>query len=352
MSNFECYLQDIAYDISCPNDPYEYKDFLAVKDYVLQMMCNENSYFAQICQDDILFGDAAHEIRLHNNDEYDVLMELRFPEYWDIGQVALKAHPGYVCLDFSQACCDNMVGYRLANNQRTFLSRTCLKSWLHCVFLDALNNNGDVLDVGHEEYTLRYQWRGITYTIYAESPSRCFSIDFVPAVKIERTRPNNDFNSSDWYAIPKQKGATGSLSSFTFMLANAQGELQHVRRCGQSMRDALRLMQALRDSKELPKLRCYHMVTVAIWMARRIGHSNVQRMCVSDVFLTLLGDLCDAFNDRHLGYVWDSQMNLLDNFTPADISQYGHVLCCAFNTLNSYPHQSLLSYGRCVAHFQ
>jgi len=56
MSNFEYYLQDIASNITCPNDPVNYSDFVDVKDYVLDIMRMEDSYFRYICQNDILFG--------------------------------------------------------------------------------------------------------------------------------------------------------------------------------------------------------------------------------------------------------------------------------------------------------
>ncbi|KAL7735638.1 hypothetical protein ACLKA6_002526 [Drosophila palustris] len=345
MSNFEYYLQEIASDVSCPNDPINNSDFVAVKDYVLEIMRLEDSYFDDICQNDILFGSAAHNIRIFNDDEFDVLMELQFPAHTHIKQVECKDRPGFMYLDFSKACSDNMVAYIVANNNQDYLNQSCLKSWLDNVFKDALSNYGKVINTGYETYTLRYLWRGITYTIYAKSPSRSFSIDFVPAVKIVRP------NSNTWHAIPKQKAGSGNTANFTFMLSDSQAELQHVKRCGRTMRDALRLLQALRNSKDLPKLRCYHMVSVAIWMARQMGHSNVAVLSVSDVFLMLLSDLCDAFIDGHLSYVWDSRMNLLSHLTPAEMSRYTSDLCSAYNTLKSYPHQPNLSFGRCQWHF-
>ncbi|XP_034480009.1 uncharacterized protein LOC117785860 [Drosophila innubila] len=348
MSNFEYYLQDIASDICCPNDPVDNSDFVDVKDYVLDIMRMEDSYFRYICQNDILFGSAAHNVRLYNDDEFDVLMELRFPAHNRIKQVDLKDRPGFMYLDFSNACFDTMVTNTLTSKVQKLMSQSSLKSWLDSTFRAALKNYGNIFDTGYERYTLRYIWRGITYTIYAKSPSRSFSIDFVPAVKIVR----NSHNANTWHAIPKQRAGPGNTPNFTFMLSNSQGELQHVSRCGQTMRDALRLLQALRNSKDLPKLRCYHMVTVAIWMARRIGHSTISNMFVSDAFLMLLSDLCDAFIDGHLSHVWDSRMNLLGDLKPAEMSRYTDVLCSAYNTLKSYPHQSSLSFERCQGHFQ
>lgn len=396
MSNFEYYLQDIASDISSPNDSIDYSDFVTIKDYVLDMMRRESPYFNKICQNDMLFGklpffwpsvpwhltvllfvlagSVAQNIRLHNDNEYDVLMELHFPKYHLIAQCPDNQRPGFVFLDFEDACCDNMIALQLANNQQSLLDRTCLQGWLYGIFKKALNNNGNVVNTGYDEFTLKLWWRDITYTIIAESPSRRFTIDFVPAVKIVRHQSN--FNTKKWHAIPKQKKRPGNMNNFTFMLSNTVGELQHVERCGEAMRDALRLMQALRDNRGLHKLRGVHMVTVAIWMARRIGHSNVMNMSVSAIFLTvsllfvvlsifidictcvswvllqLLNDLCDAFNDRHLSFVWDVNLNLFENFLAADITRYGNELCHAYNTLNSYQHQPNLRYGRCLAHFQ
>lgn len=237
-----------------------------------------------------LAGSVAHNIRLHNDGEYDVLMELRFPQHHRIAQVADAQRPGFVFLDFSDACIDNMIANRLANNQQTFLDRGCLQGWLYGLFKSALNNSGNVVDTGYDVFTLKLWWRNITYTIIAESPSRRFIIDFVPAVKIMRYHSN--FNSKFWYAIPRQKARPGNTGNFTFMLSHPEGEVQHVQRCGDSMRDALRLLQALRTSKELHKLRCYHMVTAAIWMARSVGHSNVKNMSVQSIFLSVCSISC------------------------------------------------------------
>lgn len=306
MSNFEYYLQDIASDISSPNDSIDYSDFVTIKDYVLDMMRRESPYFAKIFQNDMMFGrfpplthhsmapysvvlllagSVAQNIRLHNDNEYDVLIELRFPNHHLIAQWPDNQRPGFVFLDFEDACCDNMIASQLANNQQSLLDRTRLQGWLYGIFKKALNNNGNVVNTGYDEFTLQLWWRDITYTIIAESPSRRFTIDFVPAVQIVRHQSN--FNTKKWHAIPKQKKRHGNMNSFTFMLSNTVGELQHVERCGEAMRDALRLMQALRDNRGLRKLRGVHMVTVAIWMARRIGHSNVMNMSVSAIFLTV-----------------------------------------------------------------
>lgn len=57
MSNFECYLQEIAEDIRNPNDPSNIKDLNAVKNYVLKILRLQDSYFNSICKNDILFGE-------------------------------------------------------------------------------------------------------------------------------------------------------------------------------------------------------------------------------------------------------------------------------------------------------
>lgn len=201
-------------------------------------------YIGRLSKTNLFTGSVAHDVRLYNDDEFDVLMELRFPAYNRIRQVDSKDFPGFMYLDFSNACLDNMVDNTLTNDSK-FMRQSCLKSWLDHTFKSALQNYGNVVDTDYDRYTLKYIWRGITYTIYAKSASRSFSIDFVPAVKIVR----NSHNSKTWYAIPKQSVGPGHSSSFTFMLSNSQGELHHVSRCGQTMRDALRLLQALRNSK-------------------------------------------------------------------------------------------------------
>lgn len=224
-------------------------------------------------------GSLAHKVRIYNDDEADVLMELRFPAYTRIKQVEDVKRPGFVFLDFSQACSDTMIANRLANNKGRIMSQSKLRSWIDRIFTNALYNYGNVVHGIYEDYQLKYFWRGVAYTIQAVSHLRTFSIDFVPAVKIAGQTTGN------WHAIPKFSNIAGPMHHYTFMISNVEAELQHVARCGQKLRDVLRLLQAFRTSKNLPKLRCTHFVNLAIWLSTRMGYQTLFYMSVSDLFL-------------------------------------------------------------------
>lgn len=224
-------------------------------------------------------GSFAHKVRIYNDDEADVLMELRFPAYNLIKQVEDINRPGYIFLDFSEACCDTMIANRLANNKGRLLCQSKLRSWIDSIFTNALRNYGNVVSGVHEDYTLKYVWRGPAYTIQAVSHVRNFFIDFVPAVKILCQ------TAGTWHAIPKFTNIGGPMHHFTFLISNVEAELQHVARCGRKLRDVLRLLQAFRTSKNLPKLRCTHFVNLAIWLSTRMGYQTLFHMSVSDLFL-------------------------------------------------------------------
>ncbi|KAH8355045.1 hypothetical protein KR093_004430, partial [Drosophila rubida] len=269
-------------------------------------------------------GSAAHNIRLYNNDEFDVLLELRsFPNHKRINQVRNRSRPGYVFLDLSGVCTEDAVGLELVNNPKGYLDRSCLMKWMHHLFHAIMNKYG------------------ICFTIHAKSLSRHFSIDFMPAVKIERAK------SSTWYAIPKVKSGPGNMANFTFLISDVQSELELINRCGFSMKTALRLLQVLHTSKNLKKLSCYHMITVAIWLHRNLGHHTVNPMSITDALFVLLTDLCDAFKKKHLGYVWNAKLNILDNFTPTEMSHYASELSGVYKTLKVYHrNESTLNFSR------
>ncbi|XP_017961787.1 uncharacterized protein LOC108654765 [Drosophila navojoa] len=273
-------------------------------------------------------------------------MELRFPAYNLIKQVEDIKRPGFMFLDFSQACCDTMIANHLANNKGRILSQSKLRRWIDSIFTNALYNYGNVVHGIYEDYQLKYVWRGAAYTIQAVSHLRTFSIDFVPAVKIVCQ------TAGTWHAIPKSSNIAGHMHRYTFMISNVDAELQHVARCGRKLKDVLRLLQAFRISKNLPKLRCTHFVNLAIWLSTRMGYQTLYYMSVSDLFLQMLYELCEAFYEGHLPYIWNCQMNLLGNFKEMEILQYHNELLDAYTTLDSYPSQPALSYARCLSHFE
>lgn len=206
-------------------------------------------------------------------------MELRFPAYNRIKRVLDINLPGFTFLDFSQACFDTMIDRCLANNKARLLCQSKLRRWINKIFTNALNNYGNVVQGDYEDYELSYVWRGETYTIEAVSPCRTSSIDFVPAVKFV------DSKAFCWHGIPMFSSIPGNMQHYTFMISYFNSEKGHLNCCGQTLRDVLRLLQALRNSKKLLKLRCTHFVSLAIWLARRVGHQTIFHMSVSELFL-------------------------------------------------------------------
>lgn len=333
---FEDYLLDIAEDLKAPGD---HDDFYEVLDFVM-ITVKGNSLLRSICHPRFLiFGSAAHEVRMYDNDEYDVMIELEFPNYEQILVRPDQHRPGMVHLCFKQLDSHNFVEDTLLDH-RWYLKRKGVRNWMDSILSD-LHDRLIWVNNRRYAYRLHCERRKNCYTITATSENRQFSIDFVPAIKVL-------FEGIDLQVVPKSMPGPKRSSGCTFMVHNIPEELDLFNGGGVMIQDAVILLKALCESKGLPKIRFYHLVSLALWL---MDSEDIEEYSLEDIFLDLLDDLCDAFEKNFLLYYSYEELNLLFNFKPHQLAEYAKVLNEAYMTLKTYPHQENLSFGRCNWHF-
>nr|XP_017027513.1 uncharacterized protein LOC108078272 isoform X2 [Drosophila kikkawai] len=318
-SVFEEYLEEIADDLYAPGD---HDDYYKVLDSV-KAIVKSNSLLNSICHPEFLtFGSAAHGIRMFDNDEYDVMIELEFPNYHQILVRPDQHRPGMVHLCFDQLESHSFVEDTLLDH-RWYLKNEEIRNLMDSILRDI-------------------QDRVNCHTITATSADREIFIDFVPAIKVR-------FEGVDLQVVPKSVPGPKRSRKCTFIVSNIREELSMLSGGGRVMQDAVILLKALCESKGLPKIHFYHLVSLALWWLN--DNEDSDEFSLEDLFIDLLYELCQALKDNSLSYYFYDELDLLSNFEPQQLARYTKVLDEAYMTLKTYPDQDRLSYGRCNWHF-
>nr|XP_016929474.1 uncharacterized protein LOC108009543 isoform X2 [Drosophila suzukii]XP_036668887.1 uncharacterized protein LOC108009543 isoform X2 [Drosophila suzukii] len=334
-STFEQHLEQIVADL------YGYTnhcDFAVVRDFILDKIVKQNNLLTTTCNvESVNFGSRALGIQNYDSD-YDVLILLEFPSYEDIIVRPDQHRPGMVHLDFKNMSFNSFTEDTLLDN-RWYLKREEVQTLMQCILMNA---HGRTLTGRHyDNYTLRYHRKPNCHTITAESKRHVFSIDFVPAIRIH-------FDGCDWEGVPKFSPGPKRSNGCTFMMSAIKSEIHFFNKSGQNIKDALLLLRALCQAKDLPKIRNYHLVSLALNL---VASEDFEDYSLEDIFLDLLYDLVDAIQSNELSYFCYSDSNLLANLTPQNLVDYKNVLDSAYLTLKTYPGQYKLSYERCSWHF-
>ncbi|XP_017125003.1 uncharacterized protein LOC108144543 [Drosophila elegans] len=333
-STFEQHLMEIANELKAPSDD---ADFAIVRDFIMDII-SDNQTLTSTCRVEMLdFGSRALGIN-KNDSDYDVMVVLEFPYFEDIFVRPDQHRPGMVHLDFKDLPSNYFTQDTLLDN-RWYLKRDELQTWMQCILTNVIGRR--VRGACWDYYELRYHRKPTCHTIIAESNNRVFSIDFVPAIKIY-------FDDSDWLAIPKWAPGPKRSNGCTFMVSDIEQEIYWFKQGGMVIQDAVALLKALCEAKDLPKIRNYHLVSTAISL---IKSDDFDGTSLESTFLDLLYDLIDALEDNDLPYFCYDELNLLSNFKPNQVIEYANVLNSVYKTLQSYPHQDNLSYERCSWHF-
>lgn len=211
---------------------------------------------------------------MYDNDEYDAMIELEFP-YWDeIVARPDRYRPGMVHLDFKNLPFNDFTQDML--DRRGYLLREKVQGWMQSMLLNVYGRK--VWGEGSNCYYLRYKPGYGCHTIIAESDSRTFSIDFVPAIKVL---------DEDWcecQVVPKYAEGPKRSHGCTFMVHDIMEETRLFQEGGELVQQAVMLLKALCETKGLPKIRNYHLVTCAISV---IEYDGFQDFSLQDVFINV-----------------------------------------------------------------
>ncbi|KAH8233759.1 hypothetical protein KR026_012093, partial [Drosophila bipectinata] len=283
-------------------------------------------------------GSTAHGIRMYDNDEYDVMLELEFPYYENICVRPDLHRPGMVHLDFKDLPYNDFTEDLLLDH-RCYLLREKVQTWMQSILIDVSGRT--VTGKGYSSFYLRYKPGYNCHTIWAESDSHTFSIDFMPAIKVI-------FDDMDCQVVPMAAEGPKRSHGCTFMVSDVREEIRLFEEGGMLVQKAVMLLRALCETKGLPKIHNYHLVTCAINVIARDDFADLN---LETVFINILGHLVDALEEHSLPYLGYMDRNLLSNFKPQQFNEYIDILDSAFTTLKTYPHQYNLSYERCSSHF-
>ncbi|EDV56470.1 uncharacterized protein Dere_GG22654 [Drosophila erecta] len=308
-------------------------DFKLVRDFILRKIVKSNDLLTSTFKvESFDFGSRALEI--HNSDsDYDVMIVLEFPYFKDILVRPDQHRPGMYHFDLKDVPYNSFTADNLLDD-RCYLLRDSVQTLMQCVLMNAHNHDCKF-------YRLRYRRKYKRHTIIAESSGRRFSINFVPAIKIH-------YEKYEWQAIPMEAPGPKRSNGCTFMMIDAKCEISLFKVGGKKIRDAVILLKAMCEAKNLPKIKNYHLVTLANEL---IDREDLEDLSLEFIFLDLLYDLVDAFENRDLPYNLLEDLNLLTNFNPSQLLVYRDELDSAYSTLRTYPGQESLSYGRCSWHF-
>ncbi|KAH8254768.1 hypothetical protein KR032_012062, partial [Drosophila birchii] len=307
-------------------------------------------------------GSTAHGIRMDDDKEYEMMIELEFPNYDQILVQPDQHRPGMVQLCFNQLDSHNFVKDTLLDH-RGYMKHEEIRIWMDSILSEI--DDRPIWDSNRRfVYRLHYEYRGNCHTIMATSVDNQFSINFVPAIKVR-------FEGVDLQVVPKSVPGPKRSSKCTFMVSNINGEVMSFKKGGAMIKKAVMLLKALCESYGLPKIRSYHLVSLALWS---MECKDIKEYKLEDIFhdvstqqtfscnfmsniivflfsLQLLYDLCDALADQSLPYFLYEDLNLLSNFKPHQLAEYEKILNGAYTTLKTYPHQQTLSFERCSWHF-
>ncbi|SPP73860.1 uncharacterized protein LOC117578507 [Drosophila guanche] len=337
-SVFEKQLQEIADELRNPFNGQTDVDFKNILDFVSKMWEDDETLKDTCLIKPIVFGCGGHGIRLHNDNKYDVMMEMKFRYYDAITVKKDQDRPGIYHLNFQDLPCNKYMTDKMLSDGSD-LKREDVHAWAQAILENA---HGSTVRGRREIYLLRYKRRNNSHTIHAVSSTREFYIDFAPAVKLV-------VDESSAQALPKAWPGPKRSKATTFMLIAADFELSVLNQVGKATKDALLLMQALCIVKNLPKIRNYHHVTLALLLHdwKKIDPQS----SLATVFLSLLLNLWDGIRKEDLCYFCDADLSLISNFSKTELAEYATVLKSSMETLTSISLRKKLDEGSCRRFF-
>ncbi|XP_017069317.1 uncharacterized protein LOC108106625 [Drosophila eugracilis] len=331
-STFEQHLNEIVSELW---EPPNHRDVYIVRDFVMNIL-KSNKVLTSTCSLKMVdFG--SRPLGIHTSESnFNVMVLLKFPYIEDILVRPDQHRPGMVHLDFSRVPFNDFTDVLL--DKRYYLKRNAVHNMME-VLLE--NVHGCQFWGNRDYYKLQYSRCGDVHIITAKSRNHVLSIDFMPAIDIY-------YDGFYWEAVPKWAPGPKRSDKCTFMISAIEEEIFRFKQGGENIINAVVLLKAMCESKNLPKVCNYHLVSTAIGL---ISTEYYRNLSLQYVFLYLLEDLADAFDKDDLSYFCYEDLDLIPDFNTIELNEYANALNDAYMTLKTYPDQDRLSYGRCSSHF-
>ncbi|XP_068147987.1 cyclic GMP-AMP synthase-like receptor 1 [Drosophila tropicalis] len=292
----------------------------------------KNQILKKLLKGHKLEGSYGDNLKVATPDEFDLVINLAFPENDYIIVKADPQRPGNVTLDMTQ------VMERIRNqehnrelyeqlqkivNAKNMLLENKLQSWLQGLFTMTLNGLNNQLDVNGHISQLVYKRSGPAHTIYIKEP-QVYSVDFVPSIRLSAKqivlgpKQREYFGKTEyWNAIPKPlKGLQGDNISYRASYFDAEHDLLNDKG---NLKNGIRFMKKFRDTKQnMGNLKSYYIKTLFLWQAieREPGYWHKQ---LNEILIDMFNKLADCLKtDKRNGkllFFWDPKLDMFADFT-------------------------------------
>uniref|UniRef100_A0A6P4FN92 Uncharacterized protein LOC108052901 n=1 Tax=Drosophila rhopaloa TaxID=1041015 RepID=A0A6P4FN92_DRORH len=258
-----------------PKDRQTFKeDAQQIENEFIRAISRQDPFFASAFRGFALTGSNLDDVKINLPDEFDMLTTVQMP--CEVKPIPLKGHPSYVSLRVSGA----HIPHHLVNREgeEYYISRRKVQSWFRDNINEVIPELYNIQCGGGRSYELRNISGGhVAHTIKAtclSDPGRKICFDFVSAFKFSarewpRVFPQHRDGDRSWYAVPCKIRSHNAVDDPLSFIVCAPYWERMVLSKKQNLKDGFRLMKALRDANDMPKIFSYTIKSVFLNAANR-----------------------------------------------------------------------------------
>lgn len=219
-------------------------------------------------------GSYGDNLKVKTPNEFDMVFNIKFPEYKLLEVTKDDAFPGNVCINFTKVIKKiakedqhKIFLCTITNqkwlNEKNYLLVEKLQSYIASCFTKTLNAHfAYEFEINGTLSRLKYKRCGPAHTVLISSNNAkiIYSIDFVPGILLTSEQNPWNHKSCQWSAIPKpNKNPLSFRSSFY----SQERDLINKK---YNLKNALRLLKKFRDSRQnMMKMKSYYIKTLFLW---------------------------------------------------------------------------------------
>ncbi|XP_017066709.1 uncharacterized protein LOC108104889 [Drosophila eugracilis] len=261
-----------------PEDRQTFKeDAQQIQNEFVRAISKQDPYFASAFRGLALTGSSLDNVRINLPDEFDMLTKIKMP--CKLEPVPIRSHPGYV---FLRASGDNIPIHLVDRWEDEYcIDRLKVQAWFRDNITAVIPELSNIRCNDGRSYELVNKTIGdVAHTIQAKclsDPDRSISFDFVPAFEFSasewpRIFPQHRNEDRSWYAVPSEfKYPNVGDDPLSFLVCAPYWERMVLTK-KQHLKDGYRLMKAMRDANDMPKIYSYTIKSVFL------NASNVNKL--------------------------------------------------------------------------